>query len=214
MKVTNFFAARIAAGLTIIAFSINVGRAQEEKIPCPWQSQTPPDALQGQEGSSTTDTYWFTHISDVDQVQSLQKFVCDIYNNHPNTYLPAEWVQADGTVRVRFHDIEPGGCGFSSYSSTALSKVDSDAYINYGSAKQFKKANAALYVQQAKPNGQSPLAVGLLLRSKMAADLKLEGGTPEHLDLEFDPSSDGKSFTYTVINRGNSTLLFSIPSLT
>lgn len=122
-------------------------------------------------------------------------------------------VQADGTVRVRFHDIKPGGCGFSFYPSTDLGKVDSDAYINYGPTKQFKKANAALYIQQAKPNGQVPLAAGFLLRSQITADLKLEGGTPEHLDLEFGTESNGKSFTYTVINRGSHTLLFSIPSL-
>jgi hypothetical protein len=94
-------------------FLITAAQAQVA-VPCPYQSQASPGALIGQEGGSKADEYWFTHISDViNQDKPEKRIIFNIDNNHPDNYLPAEWVQVGNIVLLRFRNIAPGGCGYS-----------------------------------------------------------------------------------------------------
>jgi hypothetical protein len=215
MNLPSFVMARLVVGLTVLF--IIVAQAQES-IPCPYQSHITSDALTGHEGTSITDPYWFIHISDIlNRDKPVKTIVFDIDNNHPSNYLPVEWIQTDGTTCLRFRDIEPGKCGYNDCPVVNLIGRDQNAYINYGPTRQFKKANAAIYIPQSQPPNAQQLAstpaFGPLLQSHIVADLQMEGGPSEHLDIEFGTEAEGRRFTYTFTNRGRLPVFFTIAKL-
>lgn len=180
---------------------------------CMWKSKTAPDVLQGHQGSSASDNYWFTHLSDVDQRTPKRLFIFGIHNDHPEKYLPVEWLRGNGEVQVAFDRLAPGKCGQNDFESASAFGEDSKALIRYGPVKQFKKLNAALYVEKVQPGTQKPPAVGPLLKSRLMADRQGEDDNIERIHLEFETGSEGKEFFYTVTNQGSERAQFRIPAL-
>ena len=175
---------------------------------CSWQSKTPPDPLQGNEGNSADDTYWFTHLSDVDKENQTYHYVFPIKNHHPKNYLPAEWLRGDGTVQVQFKRIAPDGCGGNDFETSVAFEEDTKGKINYGPTKQYPK-DAPLYV--VTKSKQDTRATGSTLKSRIFGDLQDKNGKAYRLSLEFTTQFEGSEFTYTVSNHGTRTELFSMP---
>lgn len=180
---------------------------------CDWQSRTPPDLLQGHQGNSASDTYWFSHLADVDQVGNRRHFVFGLRNLHPQNHLPIEWLRGDGQPQLAFARLAPGKCGENDFESAYLSDEDRKARIQYGPVKQLKKEDAALYIKVEPAKAAAPANVGRPMRSRLTADLQDTDGKPERLHLEFSAEAEGSQFVYSVINRGSRSAQFRIPAL-
>lgn len=179
---------------------------------CDWQSKTPPDLLQGHQGNGESDNYWFTHVSDVDQVDHKRHFVFGIRNQHPRKILPVEWLRGDGHPQLEFRRLAPGKCGENDFDSSNLFTEDPKAVIHYGPTKQVTKPDAPLYTK-VQPEDESKGAVGIPLKSRLVADLASASGETQRVDLEFSTQFEGTEFSYDVLNRGSQMVHFEIPEL-
>jgi hypothetical protein len=201
---------RVMTTLLSAGVLVTYSRAADEL--CHWQGSE--DALRGQEGSSAANQYWFTHVSDVTKARMV---IFDIDNNHPNNFLPAEWIKGDGKVQVRFQYIAPNGCGANEFpvdKDQSLTK-DLKAYIQYGPILQNTQANAPLYIVSKQPssNTKADFTSGSSLRSRIVADLQGPASRKEHLELEFTTKAEGNQYTYTVTNLGDHPAFFNIAEL-
>ncbi len=200
---------RTAIGALLLLFTPGVLSGADL---CDWQSRTPPDPLQGHQGNSATDTYWFSHLADVDQVGNRRQFIFGLRNLHPQNFLPVEWLRGDGQPQLSFTRLAPGKCGESAFETAYLSDEDRKARIQYGPVRQFKKEDAALYIK-VEPAKDEPAKVGRPMRSRLTADLEGADGKPERLHLEFSAEAEGIQFVYSVVNRGSRSAQFRVPAL-
>jgi hypothetical protein len=214
MNAVKFACTCIATALTGVAFFLTLARA-DDKLPCPWKSKTPPNALEGNVGTPSDSHWYFTHISDVDKDGDSYHFVFQIDNNHPNS-LKFAWYQSDPKHTepvLQCSDLKQGGCISNDTHTHNPFAEDSNAYIKYGPMQQNTKPYATLYIPEQKSGSQNPVASAPVLDSRIVADLQREGGEAEHLELEFMTKTEGSYFSYTVINRGSQKVLFKIPVL-
>jgi hypothetical protein len=200
---------RLAVALCCLGVPSSIGLQTSGNELCSWQSKTPPDALPGNEGHSSDDAYWFSHLSDVDKENQTYHYVFPITNHHPKNYLPVEWLRSDGTVQVQFKRIAPDGCGGNDFTTSLVYQEDPKGTINYGPLKQNPKV-APLYVMT--KSNQDQRATGPKLSSRTFADLQDDNGKPYRLFLEFRTEFEGPQFTYTVSNHGARTASFAMPT--
>jgi hypothetical protein len=180
---------------------------------CDWKSKTKPPSLQGHEGNSVSDMYWFAHTTDVDETANKRRFIFAIRNLHPQRLLPAEWLRSDGQIQVAFSRIAPGKCGSNDFETSNSYGEDSKAMIKYGPTLQLTKASAPLYVEAGQPT-PAPRNATPNLKSCLKADLQSASGKIETVHLEFGTQTEGTAFMYTVVNRGSEPARFQIPALT
>ena len=195
----------LLSSLCAVALFVSPAVAQEDL--CDWHSKT---ALEGNQGNSDSDDYWFKHISDVDQNDGKQRFRWCIGNKHPRNYLPVQWLRSDGTIQLAFQQIAPKKCGYSDFETNSSDKKD-PGRIDFGPQKQFSK-DAALNVVD-RSNNRVSNNVGPLLKSRIIGDFQIEGGATENINLEFATATEGNQFAYTVTNAGSEPALFRIPAL-
>jgi hypothetical protein len=186
------------------------GLAQEL---CDWKSKTPPPSLQGHQGNSASDLYWFAHVSDVDKLAGKNHFIFGIRNLHPQRLLPVEWLRSDGQPQLAFSRLCPTKCGSNDFEIGNTFVEDPKAAIKYGPVKQDTKQNASLYLVD-DASGKKPGTTGPRLNSCLKADLQRTNGQTERIHMEFATESAGRQFTYTVTNRGSQKARFQIPTLT
>jgi hypothetical protein len=196
--------------VTVLA-AIVLASSKSKKVDlCSWQSKTRPDALKGNQGSSSHDKYWFSHQSDVDKEREQHHFIFAIENKHPVNYLPAEWLRGDGQPQVAFKRITPGKCASNDFSTTYGFKEDPKGIIKYGPLKKHLK-DAPLYVvvESKKTDLKQE---GPELKSRIIAELQEEGQENHRLHLEFTTQLEGREVMYTVTNRGTKREAFRIPA--
>jgi hypothetical protein len=179
---------------------------------CGWRSKTPPDVLQGYQGSSDADEYWFNHLSDVDQIDHKRIFVFVLRNLHPRNCLPAEWVRGSGEPQLAFSRLAPGKCGTNSFETSNSFLEDKNSVIKYGPGAQFTKQDAALYLKVDVQNESVP-TIGPRMKSSLVGVHQTNNGQNENIHLDFETQSEGKQFAYTVTNLGRQQAKFRIPQL-
>jgi hypothetical protein len=178
---------------------------------CEWSSASKPNAIRGSQGTSSKETYWFAHLSDVDQKESVNHFVFAVKNNHSSNYLPIEWVSRGGSVQLAFDRIVPGGCGANDF-ETSLGYIEDDqATIKYGPLAQEKKI-APFFAKPDKKIGNAAFQRPLL-KSTIVADVLDEGIGRRRVHLEFTTLVNDRQFTYSVLNKGETEESFEISAL-
>jgi hypothetical protein len=207
MDVSKRFLSYVAAGL--VGVTLFTPRVFAENRLCDFE---PKPSDKGLEGNCDANEYMFTHLSDVDEVGKKHKLVFCIGNRHPQNFLPAEWLRGDKTSQLAFDRIAPGRCVSNDFETFEPYVEDPKAYIKYGPAKQFTKQDSTLYIRKPTAGQEVHVADGSLLNSRIAGDRQVEDAII-HVQLEFGTLAEGKTFTYTVVNRGSQAAFFRIPAL-
>ena len=176
---------------------------------CDW-NKAHANFLRGVQGRSTSDFYWFEHLSGVERHGNVNGLNFGIKNLQPERVLTANWVRGDGKTQLFVSQLAPGGCD-SNYTETLNNfSEDGNAVIKYGPNEDQTKVDASLYVKT--PGGtQQPSGAGPKLKSCIKADIKGRDGHTKRIHLEFGTGFEGSRFEYTVINQGSDTAVFRIP---